>query len=87
MAKDKKLLFCSFCGKNQEEVQKLIAGPSVHICNACVALCEEMLGEEEQVEETEEAHHLPKPHEIKSYLDAYVIGQETYQKSLGSCSL
>ena len=75
-------LKCSFCGKGQEEVKKLIAGPSVYICNECVDLCNEIIAEE--WEETREAKtpRLPKPAEIKRILDEYVIGQDRAKKIL-----
>ena len=79
---DKKL-FCSFCGKNQSEVKKLIAGPSVYICDECVSLCNDIIKEdlaEASQESTEEK--LPVPEEIKSILDDYVIGQESAKKTL-----
>jgi len=80
--KDKQL-FCSFCGKNQSEVKKLIAGPSVYICDECVSLCNDIIKEdlsEKDGEETEKK--LPIPAEIKSTLDEYVIGQEQAKKIL-----
>jgi ATP-dependent Clp protease ATP-binding subunit ClpX len=75
-------LKCSFCGKGQDEVKKLIAGPSVFICNECVELCNEIIAEE--WEETKEAKlpRLPKPYEIKRALDEYVIGQDKAKKIL-----
>jgi ATP-dependent Clp protease ATP-binding subunit ClpX len=78
-----KLLFCSFCGKNQNEVRRLIAGPSVYICDECVDLCNDIITEESQVpEEQETSDSLPVPTEIKSTLDDYVIGQERAKKIL-----
>tara|TARA_R110002167_G_scaffold116709_3_gene292114 strand:+ start:448 stop:1734 length:1287 start_codon:yes stop_codon:yes gene_type:complete len=72
-----KLLYCSFCGKSQHEVRKLIAGPSVFICDECVDLCNDIIREEVQEAATEKgSDHLPVPHEIKATLDDYVIGQE-----------
>lgn len=73
---DGKLLYCSFCNKSQHQVKKLIAGPSVFICDECVDLCNDIIREEigEEVVENEAAP-LPKPHEIKATLDEYVIGQ------------
>jgi len=72
-----KLLYCSFCGKSQHEVRKLIAGPSVFICDECVDLCNDIIREEVQESATEEGtDRLPVPHEIKETLDDYVIGQE-----------
>lgn len=78
-----KLLFCSFCGKNQNEVRRLIAGPSVYICDECVDLCNDIISEETQVsEELESSGGLPVPTEIKDILDQYVIGQERAKKIL-----
>ena len=79
---DKKL-FCSFCGKNQSEVKKLIAGPSVYICDECVSLCNDII-KEDLAEANQEASEekLPVPEEIKSILDEYVIGQESAKKTL-----
>jgi ATP-dependent Clp protease ATP-binding subunit ClpX len=84
-------LKCSFCGKTQEQVKKLIAGPDVYICDECVELCNEILDEEflENKEKPEEAEikeaditNVPKPHEIKKYLDEYIIGQDDAKKVL-----
>ena len=78
-----KLLFCSFCGKNQNEVRKLIAGPSVYICDECVDLCNDIIQEElneSVVNEEKESFLVPK--EIKAILDQYVIGQEEAKKNL-----
>lgn len=78
-----KLLFCSFCGKNQNEVRRLIAGPSVYICDECVDLCNDIISEETQVTESESNDDkLPVPTEIKSLLDEYVIGQERAKRIL-----
>ena len=79
---DGKLLYCSFCGKSQHEVRKLIAGPSVFICDECVDLCNDIITEEmqEQTDDTESS--LPRPHEINDLLDQYVIGQEKAKKIL-----
>jgi ATP-dependent Clp protease ATP-binding subunit ClpX len=79
---DGKLLYCSFCGKSQHEVRKLIAGPSVFICDECVELCNDIIREE--LEDAGETGHdqLPKPQEIKSILDEYVIGQQRAKKVL-----
>lgn len=80
---DSKLLYCSFCGKSQDEVRKLIAGPSVFICDECVDLCNDIIREEVQdaaVEEPED--RLPSPEEIKLTLDEYVIGQDKAKKVL-----
>jgi ATP-dependent Clp protease ATP-binding subunit ClpX len=74
---------CSFCGRSQSEVKKLIAGSSAYICNECVELCNEILEEEyERMEEYEDSSDIPKPAEIKAYLDQYVIGQERAKKIL-----
>jgi len=76
-------LFCSFCGKSQEEVKKLIAGPAVYICDECVALCKDILVEEVEKEEASlRKLAIPKPSEIKAILDQYVIGQERAKKIL-----
>ena len=79
---DGKLLYCSFCGKSQHEVRKLIAGPSVFICDECVELCNDIIREEMQDGSADAENKLPKPHEIKGKLDAYVIGQERAKKVL-----
>jgi ATP-dependent Clp protease ATP-binding subunit ClpX len=81
-SEDGKLLYCSFCGKSQHEVRKLIAGPSVFVCDECVELCNDIIREEleEKAERTREK--LPKPQEIKKVLDEYVIGQERAKKVL-----
>jgi ATP-dependent Clp protease ATP-binding subunit ClpX len=80
---DGKLLYCSFCGKSQHEVRKLIAGPSVFICDECVDLCNDIIREEVQDDTTETgAEKLPRPNEIKETLDEYVIGQERAKKVL-----
>jgi ATP-dependent Clp protease ATP-binding subunit ClpX len=80
---DSKLLYCSFCGKSQNEVRKLIAGPSVYICDECVDLCNDIIREEqvEAVQGTEQSK-LPTPHEIKNILDEYVIGQDKAKRTL-----
>jgi ATP-dependent Clp protease ATP-binding subunit ClpX len=77
-----KLLYCSFCGKSQHEVRKLIAGPSVFICDECVELCNDIIREEMQEQGTSASNNLPKPHEIKQVLSEYVIGQERAKKVL-----
>ncbi|MBL4573228.1 MAG: ATP-dependent Clp protease ATP-binding subunit ClpX [Gammaproteobacteria bacterium] len=78
-----KLLYCSFCGKSQHEVRKLIAGPSVFVCDECVDLCNDIIREEIQEKDTEtSARKLPTPQEIKETLDEYVIGQENAKKVL-----
>ena len=78
-----KLLYCSFCGKSQDEVRKLIAGPSVFICDECVDLCNDIIREEIQdAEPQEESDHLPTPAELSAALDEYVIGQDRAKKVL-----
>ena len=79
-----KLLYCSFCGKSQHEVRKLIAGPSVFICDECIDLCNDIIKEEVQADTTDRGggKHLPTPHEIREKLDQYVIGQEQAKKIL-----
>ncbi len=77
-----KKLHCSFCGKSQDEVRKLIAGPSVYICDECIELCNEILAEEYERDEFDTGFVLPKPSEIKAFLDEYVIGQEQAKKIL-----
>jgi len=79
---DGKLLYCSFCGKSQHEVRKLIAGPSVFICDECVELCNDIIREEMQEKTATGSNKLPKPHEIKEVLDEYVIGQQNAKKVL-----
>jgi ATP-dependent Clp protease ATP-binding subunit ClpX len=74
-------LFCSFCGKNQKEVKKLIAGPAVYICDECIQLCSEII-EEETEKEAGQLENLPAPKEIKTLLDEYVIEQEAAKKVL-----
>lgn len=75
-------LTCSFCGKSQDEVKKLIAGPTVYICDECIELCNDIIAEEAKLEETvgPDVRKLPKPKEIKDFLDEYVIGQERAKK-------
>ena len=79
---DSDLLKCSFCGKSQKQVKKLIAGPGVYICDECIDLCNEII--EEELSETSELKldELPKPHEIYAFLDEYVVGQDTSKKVL-----
>jgi len=76
------LLKCSFCGKSQKQVKKLIAGPGVYICDECIDLCNEIIEEEFSTTEEINFAELPKPVEIKSYLDDYVVGQEEAKKKL-----
>jgi ATP-dependent Clp protease ATP-binding subunit ClpX len=81
MAQDKHLR-CSFCGKSKDAVRKFISGPSVYICNECIALCNEILAEDEEREVAEAITQVPTPQEIKEVLDQYVIGQERAKKVL-----
>lgn len=78
---EQKTLYCSFCGKSQHEVRKLIAGPSVYICDECVDLCNDIIAEEPEAAGQTQTE-LPKPYEIKNFLDQYVIGQEQAKKIL-----
>ena len=73
---DRTPIKCSFCGKSQSQVKKLVAGPGVYICNECVELCNEIVGEDFVDVPEEDLGKLPKPQEIKATLDEYVIGQE-----------
>jgi ATP-dependent Clp protease ATP-binding subunit ClpX len=79
---EKKQLKCSFCGKNQEQVKRLIAGPGVYICDECIDLCSEIIADEFEDSIELDTTSVPKPNEIKNYLDQYVIGQEKAKKSL-----
>ncbi len=81
MPQDKHLR-CSFCGKSKDAVRKFISGPSVYICNECIALCNEILAEDEEREVAEAITQVPTPAEIKEVLDQYVIGQEQAKKTL-----
>jgi ATP-dependent Clp protease ATP-binding subunit ClpX len=80
--RDGDMLRCSFCGKSQHEVRKLIAGPTVYICNECVEVCLDIIAEDRVHEAKAREQVLPKPHEIKQHLDEYVIGQEGAKKKL-----
>ena len=79
---DKNTLFCSFCGKSQHEVKKLIAGPTVFICDECVELCMDIIREEHKSSATRSSDGVPTPNEIFSFLDEYVIGQQRAKKVL-----
>ncbi len=80
---DSKLLYCSFCGKSQNEVRKLIAGPSVYVCDECVELCNDIIREEqEESDERRQENALPIPEKIRTTLDDYVIGQDHAKKAL-----
>ena len=78
-----KLLYCSFCGKSQHEVRKLIAGPSVYVCDECVELCNDIIREEiKEISPKRDQDKLPTPHELRAHLDDYVIGQDKAKKVL-----
>lgn len=79
---EKGQLKCSFCGKTQDQVRKLVAGPGVYICDECIELCNEIIEEELNVSEAVDFGDVPKPHEIRSILSDYVIGQERAKKAL-----
>jgi len=79
---NEKLLYCSFCGKSQHEVKKLIAGPSVYVCDECVELCNDIIREEMEEESTSAIRKLPTPQEINAILNDYVIGQERAKRVL-----
>ncbi|GAB7388700.1 ATP-dependent protease ATP-binding subunit ClpX [Bacillaceae bacterium] len=79
---DKGQLKCSFCGKSQDQVRKLVAGPGVYICDECIELCTEIVEEELGNEEEFDMREIPKPKEIRQFLDEYVIGQDLAKKSL-----
>ena len=88
---DESRLKCSFCGKTQDQVKKLIAGPEVYICDECVELCNEILDEEffehkdkpeDKKEDGDEVKAIPKPQEIKAYLDEHIVGQDDAKRVL-----
>jgi len=79
---DGKILYCSFCGKSQHEVRKLIAGPSVYVCDECVELCNDIIREELEDAGSRDRENLPNPHDIHGFLDDFVIGQEHAKKVL-----
>ncbi|MFN6963287.1 MAG: ATP-dependent Clp protease ATP-binding subunit ClpX [Pyrinomonadaceae bacterium] len=76
------LLCCSFCGKSQNDVKKLIAGPGVYVCNECIDICNEIINDDERTETSTTRANLPKPQDIKTFLDEYVIGQDESKKRL-----
>lgn len=82
LRKQEEILRCSFCGKSQNEVRKLIAGPSVYVCNECIDICNEIINDDERTEAINGSTPLPKPQEIRAFLDEYVIGQEETKKRL-----
>lgn len=82
LRRPEEILRCSFCGKSQNEVKKLIAGPSVYICNECIDICNEIITDDERTETAGAGAPLPKPQEIKVFLDEYVIGQDETKKRL-----
>ena len=77
---DKDSLFCSFCGKNQKEVKKLIAGPTVFVCDECVELCMDIIKEDNKNNNNKVKKDIPKPSEINKFLNDYVIGQDKAKK-------
>ena len=80
---DKKQVKCSFCGKTQEQVNRIVAGPGVYICNECIELCSEIIEEEyEDISVEQPLDEIPKPREIKKILDEYVVGQEKAKRTL-----
>ncbi|MEL0062943.1 MAG: ClpX C4-type zinc finger protein, partial [Candidatus Puniceispirillum sp.] len=79
---DKGTLFCSFCGKSQHEVRKLIAGPTVFICDECVELCMDIIREEHKTQLSKSHDGVPTPADIKRVLDEYVIGQSAAKRVL-----
>src|SRR4026207_2557434 len=81
MAQEKNTLYCSFCGKSQHEVRKLIAGPTVFICDECVELCMDIIREENKNTLVKSRDGVPSPSEICSVLDSYVIGQDHAQRA------
>ena len=79
---DSEVLRCSFCNKDQNDVRKLIAGPTVFICDECVDVCNDIIADDRRVEGRSYKSSLPTPHEIKKFLDEYVIGQDQAKKKL-----
>ena len=85
--RNEEMVYCSFCGKNQEEVKKIIAGNGVFICNECVALSQEIIREEMAEEVLADLAETPKPKELLDILNNYVVGQDRAQTCLGSSCL
>ena len=79
---NKNILYCSFCGKSQHEVRKLIAGPTVFICDECVELCMDIIKEDSKNSKTKIKKDIPRPSEINHFLNDYVIGQDNAKKTL-----
>ena len=79
---NKNILYCSFCGKSQHEVKKLIAGPTVFICDECVELCMDIIKEESKINDKKSSENVPAPQEIFDVLQDYVIGQQTAKRVL-----
>ena len=79
---EKGQLKCSFCGKTQDQVRKLVAGPGVYICDECIELCNEIIAEEFSEDVEVELKDVPKPRDIRAILDQYVIGQDEAKKTL-----
>ncbi|MBE6061039.1 MAG: AAA family ATPase, partial [Clostridium sulfidigenes] len=79
---EKKKFKCSFCGKSEEQVRRLIAGPGVYICDECIELCSEIIVDEREEDVQIDMGTLPKPKEIRKYLDQYVVGQDDAKKAL-----
>ena len=82
MSNNKNILYCSFCGKSQHEVRKLIAGPTVFICDECVELCMDIIKEDNKNNKKKLKVNTPKPSEINKFLDDFVIGQAKAKKNL-----
>ena len=76
------ILRCSFCNKSQRDVKKLIAGPTVYICDECVDICLDIIAEDRVLDQAKPETKLPKPREVKEFLDEYVVGQETAKRKL-----
>ena len=79
---DNDTIKCSFCGKSRDEVDRILAGPGVYICNECIDICNEIINDDEQAENASVRTSLPKPQEIKAMLDEHVIGQDAAKRVL-----